>query len=112
MKAGALRHRVTIEQLVTTRDSDDEERTESWQDAFGVLIPAAIEPLSGRELIAAAATQAKVTTRIRIRYRPGVAPSMRVVHRLTSYGIEAVVPDQKSNVGYLTLQCTDGVAEG
>lgn len=112
MKAGTLRHRVTIEQLVTTRDSDDEYRTESWQDAFGILIPAEINPLSGRELIAAASTQSKIATRIRIRWRPGVAPSMRVIHRDTIYGIEAVMPDNDSGVRYLTLHCTAGASEG
>lgn len=112
MRAGRLRHRVTIEQFVTALDSDDGERTEAWEDAFGILIPAEIEPLSGRELIAAAATQSKVTARIRIRYRPGVAPSMRVVHRETTYGIDAVVPDRTSGVSYLTLLCTGGSAQG
>lgn len=111
MKAGLLRHRVRIDQFETTVDSDGE-RTEAWQDAFDRLIPAEIAPLSGRELIAAAATQSKVAARIRIRYRPGVAPSMRVVHRETAYGIEAVVPDRISGVEYLTLFCTAGVAEG
>jgi SPP1 family predicted phage head-tail adaptor len=111
MEPGALRHRVTLEQFVTSVDSDGE-RVESWEDAFGILIPAEIAPLSGRELIAAAATQSKVVARIRIRYRPGVAPSMRVVHRETAYGIEAVVPDRISGVEYLTLFCTAGVAEG
>jgi SPP1 family predicted phage head-tail adaptor len=112
MKAGALRHRVTIQQFVTAyEDSDDEARAESWEDVTG-LIPAEIAPLSGRELIAAAATQSKVATRIKIRYRPGIAPSMRVVHREIHYGIEAVLPDTKSGVRYLTLHCTSGAAEG
>jgi SPP1 family predicted phage head-tail adaptor len=111
VKAGVLRHRVTIEQFITELDSEGD-RTEGWEDAFGILIPAEIAPLSGKELIAAAATQSKVATRIRIRYRPGVAPSMRVVHRETYYGIEAVVPDQKSGVRYLTLHCTSGASEG
>lgn len=111
MKAGALRHRVRIDQIITTLDSDGE-RVESWEDAFGILIPAEIAPLSGREMIAAAATQSKVAARIMIRYRPGVAPSMRVVHRETSYGIEAVIPDRVSGVDYLTLLCAAGVAEG
>lgn len=110
MKAGPLRHRVTIEDFVTTLDSEGE-RTEGWVDQFG-LIPAQIEPLSGRELIAAAATQSKVATRIRIRHRPGVAPRMRVVHRDTWYGIEAVMPDPHSGVRYLTLHCTSGAAAG
>jgi SPP1 family predicted phage head-tail adaptor len=111
MRAGALRHRVTIEQIVTTLDSDGE-RVEAWEDAFGIMIPAEIAPLSGKELIAAAATQSKVAARIVIRYRPGVAPSMRVMHRDTTYGIEAVVPDRTSGVEYLTLFCTAGAAEG
>lgn len=110
MRAGALRHRVTVEQFETSLGSDGE-RTEAWVDQFG-LIPAEIAPLSGRELIAAAAVQAKVTTRIRIRYRPGVVPSMRVTHRGIHYGVEAVVPDNRSGVSYLSLQCSSGVSEG
>jgi SPP1 family predicted phage head-tail adaptor len=115
MKAGPLRHRVRIDQFVTTLDSDGE-RTESWEDVFGFLIPAQIVPLSGKELIAAAATQSKLAARIVVRFPrgvvPGVVPSMRVVHRETSYGIEAVVPDKVSGVRYLTLHCTAGAAEG
>lgn len=109
--AGRLRHRVQIEQLVTEQDSDGAS-VETWADAVGCFVPAEIMPLSGRELIAAAAVQAKVSTRIRIRYRAGISPSMRVVHRGILYGVEAVVPDQTSGVRYLTLMCTDGVNQG
>jgi SPP1 family predicted phage head-tail adaptor len=111
MQAGRLRHRVSLEQFTTTLDSDGE-RVEAWEDAVGFLIPAEIAPLSGKELIAAAATQSKVAARIVIRHRPGVVPSMRVVHRDTAYGIEAVVPDKVSGVDYLTLFCSAGAAEG
>ena len=109
--AGRLRHRVQIEQLVTDQDSEGAS-VQTWVDAVGLMVPAEIMPLSGRELIAAAAVQSKVSTRIRIRHRRGISPSMRVVHRDTHYGIEAVVPDQTSGVSYLTLMCTDGVNEG
>lgn len=109
--AGALRHRGRIEQLVVELDSDGE-RTETWVDAFGVLLPAEIAPLSGRELVAAAAVQSKVAVRIRVRYRPGISASMRFLHRDVAYGIEAVTPDTGSGVGYLTLHCTQGVNEG
>lgn len=111
MKAGSLRHRIQIEERVVALDSDGE-RTEDWDDVFGMLIPAEINPLSGRELVAAAAVHSKVSTRIRIRYRPGVTANQRAVHRGTYYSIEAVTPDQKSGVRYLTLHCTDGTNEG
>lgn len=111
LAAGVLRHRVRIEQLDVELDSDGE-RTETWSDAFGLLLPAEISPLSGRELVAAAAVQSKVGVRIRIRHRPGVSASMRVVHRDIVYGIEAVTPDTDSGVDYLTLHCTHGANEG
>lgn len=111
MKAGLLRHRVRIEQLEVELDSDGE-RTETWADAFGVLLPAEIAPLSGGELVAAAAVQSKVAVRIRIRHRPGVSASMRVVHRDVVYGIEAVTPDKASGIEYLTLHCTHGANQG
>ncbi len=39
---------------------------------------AAVEPLRGREYFAAAAEHAEVTTRIRIRWRPGIDRTMTV----------------------------------
>jgi SPP1 family predicted phage head-tail adaptor len=111
MRAGLLRHRVYIEALTSTLDSDGA-TVEEWADAFGgVALSAEIAPLSGRELISAAALQSEVTTRIRIRYRPGVLPAMRVVHRETVYSIVAVIPDPVSGTSMLTLQCTSGVSD-
>jgi SPP1 family predicted phage head-tail adaptor len=78
----------------------------------GSLVPAEIAPLSGREFIAAAATQSKVTARITIRHRPGIAPSMRVVHRDTTYNVEAVLPDARSGIRHMTLLCSYGVNPG
>lgn len=109
--AGRLRHRVSIERLVVTLDSDGQ-RVESWDDAFGRLLPAEITPLSGRELVAAAAVQSRVSTRIRIRHRPGITASMRVLHRGRIYVIEAPTEDAASGVDYLTLHCSHGPAEG
>lgn len=106
MRAGRLRHRVTIEELVVTLDSDGDQ-VEAWQ-AIGPALPAEIAPLSGRELIAAQAVNSVVTTRIVVRHRPGLKASMRVVHRDTVYNIGAVVPDPKSGIGWVTLLCTSG----
>lgn len=111
MRAGALRHRVTIEALTVEIDSDDGLQAQYW-DAFATMIPAEISPLSGKELIAAQAVQSKVTTRIRIRHRPGVIASMRVDHRGEKYNINAVIRDPISSIDYMTLMCESGVAEG
>lgn len=109
--AGALRHRVTFERLITEQDSDGA-TVETWEDAFGQPLSAEIAPLSGRELIAAQAVQSQITTRIRLRGRPGLVAAMRAVHRGTVYDIAAVVPDQESGTGWLTLLCTSGVNNG
>ena len=45
-----------------------------------------------------------VETRIRLRYRPGVVSSMRVIHGDTVYGIEAVI-HVKSARRELQLMC-------
>jgi SPP1 family predicted phage head-tail adaptor len=111
MQAGPLRHLVTIEEPITVTDSDGDDAHE-WVDPFGVEQRAEITPLSGRELIAAQAVQSKVTTRIVLRYRPGVTAAMRVVHRSTVYNIEAVVPDNQSGFQWITLMCTSGVNDG
>lgn len=111
MQAGALRHRITIEQRVDEVDSDDGALDESWAHAFGP-ISAEIVALSGRELIAAQAVQSKISTRIRIRHRPGVVASMRALHRGVIYNIAAVIPDPTSGVDYMTLMCESGVNEG
>lgn len=109
----AMRHWLTFEQLVEDMDSDGAVTAE-WAPAFdvGTTMPAEVAPLSGRELIAAAATQSKVTHRIRIRYRDGITAKMRAVERETYYNIEAVIPDQKSGHRWLTLLATSGVNAG
>lgn len=110
MGAGRLRQRIRIEALVVELDSDGAQQ-ETWVDAFGWL-SADIQPLSGRELLAAQAVQGKVSGRIRIRYRPGIEPSMRIVHRDTVYNIEALIPDADSGVRWITALTSTGVNEG
>jgi SPP1 family predicted phage head-tail adaptor len=109
----AARHWLTFESLVEEMDSDGA-RTDVWAPAFDVspTMPAEVEPLSGRELIAANAVQSRVTHRIRIRYREGITAEMRAVERETVYNIEAVIPDQDSGLRRLTLLASTGTNEG
>ena len=94
MKAGPLRHRITIQtlpdpDLIETDDAG--QPIEDWT-TFIADVPASIRPLSGRELLAAAAINSEVTTRICTRYIAGLEDSRkRIVHPTTCCGIAADV---------------------
>jgi len=115
--AGSLRHAIRIEELVTEVDSSGEavqdavtgEVSRSWQSIASPW--AAILPSSGREFIAAQATQSKVTGKMIIRYRDGVTAGMRVVHNTKIFNIEAILSDTDSGIEYLTLLTSVGVSD-
>lgn len=88
MQAGKLRHRVQIQQHVQGYDEAGQPIQE-WQTVANVW--AAVEPLRGRELLAAMALTNETTTRIRIRYHPGITGAMRVLFDGTAYNITSVI---------------------
>jgi len=105
IRAGELRHRVTIQQKSVTRNTFGEEIV-TWQDVATVW--AAIEPLRGREFFESQQVNAEVTTRIRIRYRPGITPTMRVVYGSRIFDIQAVINVEERN-RELHLMCREEV---
>lgn len=88
MRAGKLRHLVTIQRATETQDSAGEpvvvwtEFAKAW---------AAVEPLKGREFFEAQQHYGQVTHRVAIRYLAGIVPKMRVVHGERSFDIQAVL---------------------
>ena len=100
-----LRHRITIEAMTVFRDEIGGVQ-QVWTPLHA-SVPADIVPLSGREFVAAQATQSQVTTRITIRYLPGITPAMRLRHGTDAYNIEAVLPDPTLR-RHLTLMCSTG----
>lgn len=90
MRAGPLRERVTIQSKIVARDSFNAEVI-TWVEVATVWM--AVEPLSGREYIAARQAQSEVTTRFRCRYRADVTSAMRLVWRTVPYSIIEVIPD-------------------
>ena len=101
MKAGHLDQRVTIERLVETVDKYGDSTSE-WVTLATVW--AAVEPLVGREFMAALQVQASVSTRIRMRYRPGVLATDRVIHEGRAYSVTSVI-DVRSGGRELQLFC-------
>lgn len=101
MKAGALDQRIVIERLVEGYD----ELGQPINDWLPIVTTwAAVEPLVGREYLAAAALVAEVTARIRMRYRPGITAADRVIHDGKVYGITSVA-DVHSSRRELVLMC-------
>ncbi len=106
---GTLRHRVLIQQQETTRDSDGVSQT-AWVDVATVW--ASVEPLSAREFIQSGQTQAAVTARITMRYREGMMPTMRLIHRGEIFNIAGLLPDKASGLEYITIPVSAGVNDG
>ncbi len=88
MRAGDLRHRVTIKSKTAARDDYGQE-TITWTTF--ATIWAAVEPMSGREYEAGQQLEAAVDTRIRIRYLAGVVPYMQVIFGSHTYDVQSVI---------------------
>ncbi len=110
MQAGKLRHRVTIQRLLSGgRDPNTGDPINKWVDL--AVVWASVEPLSAREFVHSAAIQSKVTARITMRPRDVLA-SDRILHRGKIYNVEGVLADNKSGLEYVTLPCSEGVNDG
>jgi len=104
VKIGDLRHRITIQQPIEIRNEVGEVIQSAWQDFTTVW--AAIEPLRGREYFDAQQINAEVTSRIRIRYRPGIKPKMRVVYGERIFDIQSVI-DVEERHKEIHLMCKE-----
>lgn len=107
MLAARLRHRVEIQNFTTTQDNDSGALTEIWSAVYK-NVPAEVNPLSGREFIAAQATNASVTTKIVIRNHDNILPRMRVLFNGAYYAINVVLHDPTFG-NHITLMCESGV---
>lgn len=117
MRAGWMRHRVTIQTESVQRGTTGEELP-AWVDFKTVW--AAIEPMRGTEKYSqfAAKDIAEIDTRIRIRYRSDIAPltahgdrvRVRWIDRITTriFDIEGVV-EQGAARKQLHLLCVEQV---
>jgi SPP1 family predicted phage head-tail adaptor len=93
MRAGLLRHVITIQNETVTRDATGAEVV-TW-GAF-LTARAAIENLSGSEAFASNIDQrlAQRMTKITIRARDGLTTKMRVLHGSAVYNIEQIIQDR------------------
>jgi len=94
MESGRLRHRVVVEQVALSGDAMSQP-TETWT-TYATLW-ADIQPLRGREFIAAQAANSEVTVKVITRYKSGISPKWRLKYGTQIYLIlEIVNPGMKN----------------
>jgi len=108
MNIGKLRHRITIQEYAASRDSFGAQ-VQTWADKATVF--ASIAPVSGKEYFAAQQINSEITTKITIRYLPGITPKMRVLFNGRIFEILAVLNHEERNIE-LNLMCKESVPGG
>jgi SPP1 family predicted phage head-tail adaptor len=101
--AGRLRHRLTLEQAVTSEDGSGGYATE-WLAVASLW--GAIETISGREWAESDAVKSEATHRIAIRHRDDIGPSMRLRFYGRVFDIESLAdPDGRRR--HLLCRCVE-----
>jgi len=95
MRAGMLRHRVTIQ----SNDDSTQDALGQPQDSWSTDSTswASISPLNGRELEYAKATHADTTHKITIRYVAAITPEKRIQHNGRTFNILSVIDVDEMN---------------
>ena len=106
MNPGALRHLVTIQKAVETKNAYGEPEV-TWTNVVE-NVWSQIIPLRGREYFAAKQINADIEARIVMRYRTDVTAKMRLLHGTDEYYIYSIINvDQRDR--FLHLMCTRGI---
>lgn len=113
MMAGGLKRRITLQQHGTGADELGQPVL-TWVDV--ATIYASIEPLSGRELLAAQAVQSEVSHKITIRYQPQFAnpkamAAMRIIYNSRVFNIHASI-DVNDGHRMIELSASEGLNDG
>lgn len=103
MRAGRLRHRVTIQENVGSENNFGE-TVDDWQAVTTRW--AAVDPLRGRERFEAQQISAEVSHRVTMRYFADLTPTMRLVYDGRVLEIEAVI-DVEERGRELELLCRE-----
>ena len=98
MNPGELKHRITFQ----VQDLEQEEET--WKDILSTW--ANINPISGKEYYSAETINSDLTHKIRLRYRKGITPDMRVIYNDRIFYIISVINEHEKNT-MLQLMCRE-----
>ena len=98
MNPAQLRHRIKFQV------QDLEQDKEIWNDVLTTW--ANINPISGREYYQAETVNSDLTHKIRLRYRKGITPDMRVIYNNRIFYIVSVINEYEKNI-VLQLMCRE-----
>ena len=98
MDPGKLNKRITFQ--LQDLDSEDEE----WEDRATTW--ASINPISGKEYYSAETINSDLTHKIRLRYRRGITPDMRILYNGRIFYIVSVINEYEKNT-MLQLMCRE-----
>lgn len=102
---GSLSKRVSIQQADRASDGAGGSMV-PWSDVATVW--ASIEPVNGHESYIAQALHGKISHKMRMRYRTGIAPSMRALYGSRTFNILAALNDNEKG-RYLLLFCEESI---
>ena len=108
MRAGQLRHRITIQQCTEQNGPFGGEG--EWSD-YRNNVAAEVTFLSAKELVASGAEMSEVSARIKVRYDKNINAKMRIKFRDELYDIEGAMPDNQSGLQWLTLVVAKGLTK-
>lgn len=111
LRAGQLRHLITIQQRTNTRDEYGQP-IPAW--ATFATVWAEVLDMTGREFVESQeARAAEVSVTVIIRYLAGVKPTMRIIHSSRTLQIAAVLdPEGRSRMLQLMCREVDPDGEG
>jgi SPP1 family predicted phage head-tail adaptor len=78
MRAGKMRHRVTIQKPVESQNTYGEPEVR-WQNV-ATAVQCSIEPLRGREYFSSRQDNSEVDSRIEMRFRNDISAKQKIVH--------------------------------
>lgn len=109
VRAGQLRHRVTIESYSSGgRDDDGFELPSQWIEHSKLW--AKVTPLSSKDLISAQGEQSEVTARMMVRYNTDIDTGMRVIWKGRTYAVDSQgLDDNEDGMTYTTFNLRSGV---
>lgn len=92
MRAGQLRHQVTIQERIIEQDATTGAAVEYYKTKYE-CVPASVEPISGREFLSAEQLRAEVRAKVTIRSGLNIQPTDRILFLSKAYEIQTILDD-------------------
>lgn len=102
MRAGKIRHRITVYKQTSGRSPTGAVLPSNW--TAWIVLWASFEALSVKDKLTAQAAGSSVEARCMLRYRDDIKSNMQIEHRGIRYAIDGdPMPDNRSGREYMTL---------